>query len=115
MCRKTSLLANLVLLVLLAIINTASAACPDNIISHWRLDETIAGPVIDSVGTSDAAIVGNVAINQPGQVDTAYLFDGSGDKINIPDFDLSGKWSICFWAKVDLSAGMATYYTYLSP
>ena len=65
-----------------AVFPTVNADCPDGMISYWKLDETVAGPVVDSYGSNDGTNYGAM-INQPGQVETAYEFDGNNDYIDI--------------------------------
>jgi hypothetical protein len=51
--------------------------------ANWRLDETSGTTAVDSYGLSDGDILG-ATINQPGQVNTAYGFDGVDDKVQLP-------------------------------
>jgi PKD repeat protein len=72
----------------LAVLPTVSADCPDDcpdgMVSYWKMDETAAGPVVDCYGSNDGTNNG-ATINQPGQVGTAYDFDGVGDYVESPE------------------------------
>lgn len=50
----------------------------------WKMDETAPGPVVDSAGTNDGTNDG-AAIGAPGKFGTAYTFDGTDDRVEIPD------------------------------
>ena len=52
-------------------------------IAHWKLDETVAGPVVDTHGVNSGANQGAV-IGQPGMVGTAYEFNGTSNYVSVP-------------------------------
>jgi len=69
---------------------TCASDCPSGMISYWKLDETSAGPVVDCYGSNDGTNNG-ATINQPGQVGTAYDFDGVDDYVDCGDIsELNG-------------------------
>ena len=77
--------------------------CPDGMVSYWKLDEASAGPVIDSYGSNDGTNHG-ATINQPGQVDQAYSFDGVNDYVDCGNDNsllIYGDISVTFWLKID--------------
>ena len=92
----------------LALLPTASADCPEDcpsgMISYWKLDETSSGPVEDCYGPNDAVNNG-ATINQPGQVGTAYGFNGAGDYILAPSLDsqINDTLTIAAWLYTDES------------
>ena len=63
-------------MAILAVFPSVNADCPSGMISYWKLDETSAGSVVDSVGSYPGTNNG-ATINQPGQVYTSYYFDSS--------------------------------------
>lgn len=74
-------------------------------ISHWALNEAVAGPVVDSVGGFDGTNSG-ATINQSGQFGTAYDFDGANDFVNIGnlpafDFDYNTPFTVSAWVRRD--------------
>ncbi len=74
-------------------------------VSHWALDETSPGPVVDAVGGFNGTNNG-ATINQPGQFGTAYDFDGTSDYVNIGDlsafnFDYSTPFTVSAWVRRD--------------
>ena len=95
--------------VLLCLCGSVWGACPMGILSYWQLDETSAGPVIDSLGYVADGTNHGATINQTGKVGKAYEFDGVDDYINIsdPNLDASGatKWSFEAWVKSDVITG----------
>src|SRR5262245_4951741 len=67
------------------------------LVGHYKLDETVAGPVINSVapphGTNSGA-----TINQPGQVDQSYLFNGTTSFVTISNPGVgAGSFSTAAW------------------
>jgi hypothetical protein len=54
----------------------------DDAIAWWKLNETVAGPVVDTQGNHDGVNV-NALINQTGKFGKAYSFDGTGDYITV--------------------------------
>jgi len=61
------------------------------LVTHYRLDENPAGPVVDSIGqrpdgTNNGATVGQTPA--PNTTGTSYSFDGSNDKIELNTNDL---------------------------
>jgi len=63
---------------------TASAGIPAGMVSYWKLDENIGTTAYDYLGTYDGTNNG-ATINQPGQVGTAYSFDGVDDYVDMGD------------------------------
>ena len=89
--RKTVLTLFLVSFITASVgltIPTAGAGCPDDcsagMVSYWKLDETVAGPVVDCYGSYDGTNNG-ATINQPGWVEKAYSFDGVDDYVDSGD------------------------------
>ncbi|MHC4202502.1 MAG: LamG domain-containing protein, partial [Planctomycetota bacterium] len=84
----------------------ASIAIPTDpsLLVHYRLDETAAGAVVDSSGNANDGTNNGATINQPGQIDTAYSFDGSNDYIALPNLGLSGNVSVSFAAWVNITS-----------
>ena len=84
-------------------VNLTYAACPDGIISYWKLEED-GGPYADSINANDGN--GSLAptFTTNGIVNGAQDFDGIDDGINVP-VDGSFNWgnkesfSIEFWMK----------------
>ncbi len=94
----------------LAVVPTASADCPydcsDGMVSYWELNETVAGPVVDCYGSNDGTNNGAI-INQPGQVATAYNFDGVDDYVDcgdVSELNSTSAFTICGWYK-DINIG----------
>jgi uncharacterized repeat protein (TIGR01451 family) len=80
-------------------------ACPVGMVSCWKLDETTAGPVVDSFGSNDGTNNG-ATINQPGLVGTSYYFDGNA-YVQVPD-DVSlhlSSFTVMAWAKAEGNFG----------
>ncbi|RMF24606.1 MAG: hypothetical protein D6760_02955, partial [Deltaproteobacteria bacterium] len=69
------------------------------------------GDATDSVGSSDGTLVGDATFG-PGLVGQAFLFDGSGDYVEISGSSVgtfgSSDFSVLFWFKAD-SLGSARY------
>jgi len=66
-------------------IDCGGCCCPDGMVGYWKLDEThIGDPVDDSYGSNDGTNNG-ATINQPGQVATAYSFNGNNNYVKIDD------------------------------
>jgi hypothetical protein len=87
------------------------AVYPEDIISHWSLDETGFNPgdadgvYVDSFGTNDGTTTFNPT-EDVGIVGGAQLFDGANTKINVPadisfDWQADDSFSIEFWMKTD--------------
>ena len=58
-------------------------------IAHWKLDETVAGPVVDTHGVNSGANQGAL-IGQPGMVGTAYDFNGTSNYVARPVHESTG-------------------------
>ncbi|MCK4886782.1 MAG: lamin tail domain-containing protein [Planctomycetes bacterium] len=67
------------------------------LISRWQFDENAGITAYDSAGINDSII--NDATWTSGKIGSALNFDGSNDYVDIPDFDLTGNWTISFWIK----------------
>ncbi len=59
---------------------STAAGCPAGIVGYWKFDSATAQ---DSVGGNDGAVEG--AVFGPGPVGSVAVFDGSNDRIEIPD------------------------------
>ncbi len=78
--------------------------CPGHVglVGHWRLDETAAGPVVDSGpygldGTNNGA-----TINQTGQLNKAYTFNNAYVAVGPqPELKLTKAITICAWVKIN--------------
>ena len=80
---------------------TASAGIPAGMVSYWKLDETTGTTAYDYLGTYDGTNYG-ATINQPGQVEKAYSFDGVDDYVDCGDItELNGvsAFTIVGWYK----------------
>ncbi|MCC6963990.1 MAG: putative Ig domain-containing protein [candidate division Zixibacteria bacterium] len=103
----------IVLLLMLATVGWVLAAptallgqpanCPPGMTHYWKLDETAGGPYDDYYGTNDATCT-NCPAGVAGEVSGAQDFDGSNDRIDVPDdgtFDWSAtaSFTIEFWMK----------------
>jgi len=97
----------------LTLLPTNSADCPDDcpsgMISYWKLDEVSGTTAYDCYGPNDATNNG-ATINQPGQVGTAYSFNGAGDYILAPSLDsqIGDNLTIAAWLYNDESTPGAT-------
>lgn len=84
----------------------------DGMISYWKLDETVAGPVIDCYGSNHGTNHG-AAINQTGQVESAYSFKDNKNYLSFPysdDWDFgSGDFTIEFWFNPAAQRRMAVF------
>ena len=71
--------------------------------AHWRMDESAAGPVKDRLGNNDAVNNG-ATINQPGEIRTAYDFDGADDiqLTNPLSFEANEDFLIAVWVRPDV-------------
>lgn len=59
----------------------------DGLIAHWKLDDEVGTVAVDSVGSNDGTLMGDVAIVNDPQRGLVGSFDGSGDYINVGDQD----------------------------
>ncbi|MBI3603924.1 MAG: fibronectin type III domain-containing protein [Nitrospirae bacterium] len=66
---------------------TLAPAWAQSPIGWWKLDETSGTTALDSSGTSPASpgTNSNATVNQPGQVGTAYSFNGTSAYVAIPN------------------------------
>ena len=102
------------LIAAVALTTTSSLAQADivnNLIAHWKFDETSPGPVINEFGVdgdngsaagADSATA--ATINQPGAIGQAYQFDSEGDIVgtNLTNIlSSSSDFSIFAWIKWD--------------
>lgn len=73
-----------------------------DLVSYYKLDEA-AGNAIDSHGTNDGTQIGTPTLNQAGLINTAWLFNGSTDAINIDsilaDVATDNQGTISMWVK----------------
>ncbi|MDD5547735.1 MAG: prepilin-type N-terminal cleavage/methylation domain-containing protein [Candidatus Pacebacteria bacterium] len=69
----------------------------DGMVSYWKLDETSAGSVVDVMGANNGTNNG-ATINQTGQVEKAYSFDGGSDYISTFKFN-SVNFTVSAWVK----------------
>lgn len=72
-------------------------------VAHWKMDEAswngTASEVKDSSGNSlHGTRVGN-ATTATGKINNAGTFDGSGDRVTLPDYDILNQISISAWIK----------------
>jgi len=84
---------------------TVSADCPDDcpagMVSYWQLNETSGTTAYDCYGSNDGTNNG-ATINQPGQVGTAYSFDGVNDYVDcgdITELNSASAFTILGWIK----------------
>lgn len=88
-----------------------------SLVNHWKLDESSGTTAIDS-GTAklDGTHTNGVTINQAGPYPGAVAaqFDGSDDKVDIPDADtdFSGGFSIALWVNPSASPGTGEGYAF---
>jgi len=79
--------------------STAYGAITDNLVLHYQLDETSAGPVANAAGSPDGTNNG-AAINQPGLIGSAYHFDGTDDYVDTTIQTLipaTGDFTVLMW------------------
>ena len=63
-------------------------ACPAEMVSYWKFDETSGGPYDDYYGTNDATCT-NCPTAVTGRVEGGQSFDGSTEGVEVPD---DGSW-----------------------
>ena len=94
---------------------SAYAACPDDIFSYWKLDETT-GPYFDFIkdndGTGGTGNPPNPPTAAAGIVIGAQDFNGTDTEINVPadnsfDWQSDESFSIEFWVNIDSGAPAA--------
>lgn len=79
----------------------------NGLVSHWTMDtiDTSGNVLYDKSGYSNHGNVGNgTTTSQPGPVNQAYSFDGSGGAVsadNLNSVDLTGDISLTFWLRSD--------------
>ncbi len=73
--------------------------------SYWQFDENTGNVAHDSAGENHASIIG--ATWEKGKSGTALNFGSYGDCVDIPNLDLSGTWTICFWVNAHSKAASA--------
>lgn len=73
----------------------------DGLVAHWKMDDVAADQAVeDSHGGYDGTAPQNTEdMNAVGRFEGALAFAGDGGSVDIPDFDLTGNWTISFWAK----------------
>jgi hypothetical protein len=85
---------------------------PEGMISYWKLNETVAGPVIDCCGSNHGTNHG-AGINQTGQIESAYGFKDNKNYVSFPysdDWDFgSGDFTIEFWFNPATQRRMAVF------
>lgn len=85
-----------VLLVVTSLV-TLGAPAEAQLLHHWKLDETVAGPVVDSEGGDDGTNVG-ATINSAGILGPAYDFDASvPEYVQLPDKYGGAVMSVSAW------------------
>ena len=84
--KKPFKITTLFFALLLVFLNTVGKAqdLTNGLISVWEFDESSGTTLIDSYGNNNG-INNGAAINQPGNINQAYLFDGVDDYIQIND------------------------------
>ncbi len=81
-----------------------TAACGDELLAHWPLDEVANGVAKDASGHGhDGRIVGTKVV--PGAVSGALWFDGQKDHVLLGDFGQREAFTLAFWVKPEESAG----------
>ena len=81
-----------------------TAACGNELLAHWPLDEVANGVAKDASGHGhDGKIVGAKAV--PGAVKEALWFDGKDDHVLLGDFGLRKAFTLAFWVKPEVSDG----------
>ena len=112
---KTRFYALLVMGTLAFVLTTGNAAladkplttyCPDEMLSYWKLDETIGGKHIDSYGGNDGLCEVNMCPtpDDTGIIGGGQLFNGENTEINVPadatlNWGVNDSFSIEFWMK----------------
>jgi hypothetical protein len=74
---------------------------PANLVAWYKLDETVAGPAVNSAnpGTYDGTTTG-ATINQTGQIDKCYSFDGLDDYVAADPADWTATaYTVALWVK----------------
>ena len=79
------------------------AACPQELISYWKLDETSGSTYADYVGTNNATS-SNLPTSTTGRVNGAQLFNGTSNSITAPriaayDFAVNTSFTFEAWVK----------------
>lgn len=70
------------------------------LIGCWLMNEGGGQKVFDLSGNSNTGSLVADTHFVPGKFGSALSFDGIGDYIDIPNYDLSANWTISIWAKV---------------
>lgn len=70
---------------------TASALSPSNMVNWWPAEST----PVDIYGTNDATP--NSVTYTPGEVGSAFHFNGSSAYLSDSASELTGNWTVCFW------------------
>ncbi len=60
----------------------AQGATAQNLLSHWKFDETLGDTVMNEVGDVHGTNINEVAVGVPGVAGTAYEFDGTNGYID---------------------------------
>ncbi|VVB59527.1 Concanavalin A-like lectin/glucanases superfamily protein [uncultured archaeon] len=83
-------------------------ACPGGMVSCWALDETEGLIAHDSINGNDGTLYCVPTWNAPGVVNTALSFDGTGDRVVIPDSTSLhfSSFTVMAWAKAEGNFGM---------
>ena len=98
---------------------TTTTADPllQNLVAWYELDETVAGPVVDSGPNGLNGTNVGATINQAGKVGQSYLFTAAdNDRVEVTDDDLfthaDGTFSISAW--INAPSGFTSYNTLVS-
>ncbi len=112
---RSSMLKVTALVGLIAALSCPAFARADiisNLIRYWKFDETVAGPVVDATGNSDGTNYG-ATIDQPGERDRAYLFDGVDDYVdtNSVAIPATGDFSLFAWVKTSQTESQGSIFS----
>lgn len=81
---------------------TTAALSPSNMVNWWPAEST----PVDIYGTNDATPI-NVTYT-PGEVGSAFHFNGSSSYLSDTASELSGSWTVCFWVYRQSSSSAST-------
>ena len=97
------LVATAILLLVSSMLSAQPAGCPSGMTGYWKLDDAAGGPYADFYGTNVASCT-NCPASVAGIVGGAVGFDGTNDRVDIPDdgsFDwgATSSFTIEFWMR----------------
>ncbi len=83
----------------------------DDLIGHWKLDETTGTTASDASGFDRAATITG-ATWTPGLADGSLAFDGAGDSMTVSDFAYGPELTLSFWFKIADNSGSVVQYLF---